>query len=114
MLDIYNFKQALVFCRTKKKVDDLTIALTSRGYQVECLHGDMKQLSRDRVMEMFREGMVNVLIATDVAARGLDIDGIDVIFNYDIPDDVEYYIHRIEQREQVRKELHILLLQNAK
>ena len=103
MLDIYNFKQALVFCRTKKKVDDLTIALTSRGYQVECLHGDMKQLSRDRVMEMFREGMVNVLIATDVAARGLDIDGIDVIFNYDIPDDVEYYIHRIGRTARAGK-----------
>ena len=103
MLDVYNFKQALVFCRTKKKVDDLTMALTSRGYQVECLHGDMKQISRDRVMEMFREGLTSVLIATDVAARGLDIDGIDVVFNYDIPDDVEYYIHRIGRTARAGK-----------
>lgn len=95
MIDTYNFKQALVFCRTKKKVDELSLALTSRGYQVECLHGDLKQAGRDKVMEMFREGMIRVLIATDVAARGLDIEGIDAVFNYDITDDVEYYIHRI-------------------
>lgn len=95
MIDTYNFKQALVFCRTKKKVDDLSFALTSRGYPVECLHGDMKQTSRDKVMEMFRNGLIRVLIATDVAARGLDISGIDAVFNYDIPDDIEYYVHRI-------------------
>ena len=95
MIDTYNFKQALVFCRTKRKVDDLSFALTSRGYPVECLHGDMKQASRDKVMEMFRNGLIRVLIATDVAARGLDISGIDAVFNYDIPDDVEYYVHRI-------------------
>ncbi len=95
MIDTYNFKQALVFCRTKKKVDELSFALTSRGYPVECLHGDMKQSSRDKVMEMFRNGLIRVLIATDVAARGLDISGIDAVFNYDIPDDVEYYVHRI-------------------
>lgn len=95
MIDTYNFKQALVFCRTKKKVDELSLALTSRGYQVESLHGDLKQSGREKVMEMFREGIVRVLIATDVAARGLDIEGIDAVFNYDITDDVEYYIHRI-------------------
>ncbi len=95
MIDTYNFKQALVFCRTKRKVDELSFALTSRGYQVECLHGDMKQSSRDKVMDMFRNGLIRILIATDVAARGLDISGIDAVFNYDIPDDVEYYVHRI-------------------
>lgn len=95
MIDTYNFKQALVFCRTKKKVDELSFALTSRGYPVECLHGDMKQSSRDKVMEMFRNGLIRVLIATDVAARGLDISGIDAVFNFDIPDDIEYYVHRI-------------------
>ncbi len=95
MIDTYNFKQALVFCRTKKKVDDLSFALTSRGYPVECIHGDMKQSGREKVMEMFRNGMVRVLIATDVAARGIDIDGIDAVFNYDITDDAEYYVHRI-------------------
>ncbi|MBQ8293142.1 MAG: DEAD/DEAH box helicase [Bacilli bacterium] len=95
MIDTYNFKQALVFCRTKRKVDELSFSLTSRGYQVECLHGDMKQTSRDKVMDMFRNGLIRILIATDVAARGLDINGIDAVFNYDIPDDIEYYVHRI-------------------
>ena len=95
MIDTYNFKQALVFCRTKRKVDELSFSLTSRGYAVECLHGDMKQSGRDKVMDMFRNGLVRVLIATDVAARGIDISGIDAVFNYDIPDDIEYYVHRI-------------------
>ena len=95
MIDTYNFKQALVFCRTKRKVDELSFSLTSRGYSVECLHGDMKQSGRDKVMDMFRNGLVRVLIATDVAARGIDISGIDAVFNYDMPDDVEYYVHRI-------------------
>lgn len=95
MIDTYNFKQALVFCRTKRKVDEVSFALTSRGYPVECLHGDMKQSSRDKVMDMFRNGLIRILIATDVAARGLDINGIDAVFNYDIPDDIEYYVHRI-------------------
>lgn len=95
MIDTYNFKQALVFCRTKRKVDELSMALTSRGYPVECLHGDVSQTGREKVMQMFRDGLVRVLIATDVAARGLDIKNIDVVFNYDITDDVEYYIHRI-------------------
>lgn len=95
MIDVYSFREALVFCRTKRQVDELSMSLVSRGYKVECLHGDMRQESRDRVMKMFREGLVRVLIATDVAARGLDIEGIDVVFNYDITDDCEYYIHRI-------------------
>lgn len=95
MIDVYNFKQALVFCRTKKKVDELSMALTSRKYGVECLHGDLRQAGREKVMDMFRNGLVRVLIATDVAARGLDVEGIDAVFNYDVPDDVEYYIHRI-------------------
>ncbi len=117
MIDTYNFKQALVFCRTKRKVDELSFSLTSRGYQVECLHGDMKQTSRDKVMDMFRNGLIRILIATDVAARGLDINGIDAVFNYDIPDDIEYYVHRIGRTARagrtgaaysfvVKKELH--------
>lgn len=95
MIDSYNFKQALVFCKTKKKVDELVFTLTSRKYPVECLHGDITQQNREKVIELFRKGLSRVLIATDVAARGLDIEGIDVVFNYDIPDDVEYYVHRI-------------------
>jgi len=95
MIDTFDFKQALVFCRTKKRVDDLQMALTTRGFMVEALHGDLKQVSRDKVMEKFKSGLVSVLIATDVAARGLDISGIDVVFNHDIADDLEYYTHRI-------------------
>lgn len=95
IIDTYNFKQALVFGRTKKKVDELSLSLSTRGYQVEALHGDLSQAARDQVMEKFRKGISRILIATDVAARGLDIEGIDVIINYDLPEDQEYYVHRI-------------------
>lgn len=95
MLDIYNFNQVLIFCRTKKNVDDLSLHLVDRGYKVDSLHGDMRQEARTKVMNMFKQGIIRVLIATDIAARGLDIGGIDAVINYDIPDDVEYYVHRI-------------------
>lgn len=85
----------IIFCRTKKGVDDLTIALSSRGYISEGLHGDLSQNQRDRVMKKFREGAVDVLIATDVAARGLDIENITHVVNFDIPQDPESYVHRI-------------------
>ncbi len=85
----------LIFCRTKKGVDDLNAALGSRGYLAEAIHGDLSQFQRDRVMKRFREGSCEVLIATDVAARGLDIDNISHVINYDIPQDPESYVHRI-------------------
>lgn len=85
----------IIFCRTKKGVDDLTIALSSRGYMAEGLHGDLSQNQRDRVMKKFREGTVDILIATDVAARGIDIDNITHVINFDIPQDPESYVHRI-------------------
>lgn len=94
-LDINNPELALVFCNTKKAVDDLMTRMQARGYFVEALHGDMKQMQRDRVMERFRAGSIDVLIATDVAARGIDVDDVDIVFNYDVPQDVEYYVHRI-------------------
>lgn len=95
LLDINNPELALVFCNTKKMVDDLMTSLQARGYFVEALHGDMKQMQRDRVMARFRSGVIDVLIATDVAARGIDVDDVDIVFNYDVPQDVEYYVHRI-------------------
>lgn len=104
MLNAYNFKQALVFCKTKKNVDELGTILIDRGYKIECLHGDLRQEARDKVMKMFKQGMIRVLIATDIAARGLDISGIDVVFNYDIPDDVEYYVHRIGRTARAGRE----------
>ncbi len=95
LLDAEIEGKVLIFCRTKKGVDDLNIALSSRGYLVEGLHGDLSQNQRDRVMKKFREGSCEVLIATDVAARGLDIDNISHVINYDIPQDPESYVHRI-------------------
>jgi ATP-dependent RNA helicase DeaD len=95
LLDMNNPELALVFCNTKRTVDDLMSRLLARGYFVEALHGDMKQMQRDRVMARFRGGSIDVLIATDVAARGIDVDDVDMVFNYDVPQDVEYYVHRI-------------------
>lgn len=95
LLDIYNPKLAMVFCNTKKQVDELTAALQGRGYFAEGLHGDMKQQQRDRVMNKFRNGRTEILVATDVAARGIDVDNVEVVFNYDVPQDEEYYVHRI-------------------
>ena len=94
-LDMNNPELALVFCNTKRTVDDLMSRMQARGYFVEALHGDMKQQQRDRVMARFRAGTIDVLIATDVAARGIDVDDVDIVFNYDVPQDVEYYVHRI-------------------
>lgn len=95
LMDVYNPELSMVFCNTKKQVDELVSALQIRGYVAEGLHGDMKQAARDHVMNTFRSGHVDVLVATDVAARGIDISGISAVFNYDIPQDMEYYVHRI-------------------
>lgn len=95
LLDMYNPKLSLVFCNTKRRVDELTNALQGRGYFAEGLHGDMKQSQRDRVMNGFRNGKTEILIATDVAARGIDVDDVEAVFNYDLPQDDEYYVHRI-------------------
>ena len=95
LLDYYNPKLSLVFCNTKRMVDELTEELKGRGYFAEGLHGDMKQTQRDRVMKGFRNGNTEILIATDVAARGIDVDDVEAVFNYDSPQDDEYYVHRI-------------------
>ena len=95
LLDYYNPKLSLVFCNTKRCVDELTKELSDRGYFAEGLHGDMRQQQRDRVMSHFRNGKTEILIATDVAARGIDVDDVEAVFNYDLPQDDEYYVHRI-------------------
>ena len=87
--------KSIIFCRTKRGVDDLVSSLGSRGYLAEGLHGDLSQTQRDRVMKKFKEGRLDILIATDVAARGLDIDNVQYVINYDIPQDPESYVHRI-------------------
>jgi len=95
VIDRYDFSLALVFCNTKWKVDEVTSHLQARGYFSEAIHGDMNQTQRDRVMAKFRNKTVEILVATDVAARGIDVEDIDAVFNYDVPQDEEYYVHRI-------------------
>ncbi|QHT68255.1 DEAD/DEAH box helicase [Rhodocytophaga rosea] len=95
LIDMYNLKLILVFCNTKMKVDELVEDLQIRGYQAEGLHGDLRQQQRNNVMAKFRAGATNILVATDVAARGIDVEDVDAVFNFDIPLDEEYYVHRI-------------------
>mgnify|MGYP000999959886 CR=1 FL=1 len=104
ILDIYNPKLTLVFCNTKRKVDELVTKLQSRGYFADGLHGDLKQSQRDNVMSKFRKGSIDILVATDVAARGLDVDDIDLVINYDLPQDEEYYVHRIGRTARAGRE----------
>ena len=95
LLDMFNPKLSLIFCNTKRQVDELVSQLQLRGYMSDGLHGDMNQPTRSRVMDAFKNGKVEILVATDVAARGIDVDDVEVVFNYDIPQDEEYYVHRI-------------------
>jgi ATP-dependent RNA helicase DeaD len=95
ILDMESPGATIIFCRTRRDVDELGESLQLRGYEAETLHGEMNQAARDRVMSKFRAGAADLLIATDVAARGLDIDQVTHVINYDIPWDVESYIHRI-------------------
>ena len=95
LLEYYQPKLCLIFCNTKVKVDELSEVLKKAGFQVEGLHGDMSQHLRDVAMHRFRSGISHILIATDVAARGIDVDNVEAVINYDIPQDIEYYVHRI-------------------
>lgn len=95
LLDITDITQGIVFCRTKRGVDELVSGLQARGYTAVSLHGDLSQQQRNTVMRQFRSGEVELLVATDVAARGLDIEGVSHVINYDIPQDPEFYVHRI-------------------
>ena len=104
LLDMYAPKLSVVFCNTKKQVDELVQALQGRGYFAEGLHGDLKQIQRDRVMNSFRNGKTEILVATDVAARGIDVDDVEAVFNYDLPQDDEYYVHRIGRTGRAGRE----------
>lgn len=95
LLHYYQPHRAIIFANTKSMVDELTELLSNSGFSVEGLHGDMKQLQRSKVMHGFKKGKVSLLVATDVAARGIDVSDIDYVFNFDIPKVVDYYIHRI-------------------
>ncbi len=95
LLDTGRVKMGLVFANTKRVVDDVVDGLIARGYAVDRLHGDMPQIMRERVMESFRRGNLKVLVATDIAARGLDVDDVDAVVNFELPRDPEDYVHRI-------------------
>jgi len=95
LIDINDLKLGIIFCNTKRMVDELVDHLNAQGYSADRLHGDMSQMMRDRVMNKFRKSGLEFLVATDVAARGIDVDDVQVVFNYDLPYDVEDYVHRI-------------------
>ncbi len=104
LLEEFDPKLSLVFCNTKRRTDALARRLRARGYPAEKLNGDMTQGQRERVMARFRRGEIGVLVATDVAARGIDVEGIDAVFNYDVPNDPEYYVHRIGRTARMGRE----------
>lgn len=95
LLDLHDVNYGIIFGFTKIQVDELTDALIARGYSADKLHGDMTQVMRERVMKRFREHKIDLLVATDVAARGLDVDDLEIVFNYELPHDPEDYVHRI-------------------
>ena len=104
LIDVYGLSRSIIFCNTKRMVDELADNLKKRGYQAEGLHGDLTQKQRDFVMGRFKSGNLQVLIATDVAARGIDVDDVEAVFNYDIPQDIEYYVHRIGRTGRAGRE----------
>jgi ATP-dependent RNA helicase DeaD len=95
LVALHGLKLVIVFCNTKRKVDEVVKTLKASGLRAEGIHGDHDQKQRNRVLNSFRDGSLNILVATDVAARGIDVNDIDAVFNYDIPTDPEYYVHRI-------------------
>jgi len=104
LLDIQSPELAIIFGRTKRRVDELSEALNLRGYTAEGIHGDLSQAKRMSVLRKFKEGSIDVLVATDVAARGLDISGVTHVYNFDIPQDPESYVHRIGRTGRAGKE----------
>jgi ATP-dependent RNA helicase DeaD len=103
LIDIADPQLAIIFCNTKRRAEELAGKVRARGYRAEGLHGDLKQSQRDRVMGGFRKGTIDILIATDVAARGIDVEDVDMVINFDVPQDVEYYVHRIERTGRAGK-----------
>ena len=101
LIDIHDLKLGIIFCNTKRMVDDLVDHLEAQGYMADRLHGDMTQAQRDRVMNKFRKSGLEFLVATDIAARGIDVDNVQVVFNYDLPYDAEDYVHRIGRTGRV-------------
>mgnify|MGYP000147349198 CR=1 FL=1 len=103
LLDSDHYKRAMIFCNTKDMTDRLCMRLQKAGYSAECLHGDIRQSQRDKVMTGFRKGRFEFLVATDIAARGIDVDDVEAVFNYDLPEKDEYYVHRIGRTGRAKK-----------
>ncbi len=103
ILELEGYDRVIAFCNTKNMADRLAGLLQMRGVSCEAIHGDIQQRVREKTLQKFREGQLRVLAATDVAARGLDIDDVDAVFNYDVPDENEYYIHRIGRTGRARR-----------
>lgn len=103
LLEKHKPQKSLIFCNTKSQVDKLVKNLANKGFHVDAIHGDMKQSIRSKVMDLFKKGVLDILVATDVAARGIDVNGIDAVFNYDIPLDKEFYVHRIGRTARAGK-----------
>ncbi len=103
LLEAGGYERAIAFCNTKNMTDRLASLLRMNGVQADAIHGDIQQRVREKVLSTFRDGKLRVLVATDVAARGLDIDDVDVVFNYDVPDENEYYVHRIGRTGRAKR-----------
>ena len=103
LLENGGYDRAIAFCNTKNMTDRLAGLLKMRGFTCEAIHGDIQQRVREQTLKKFKDGKLRVLVATDVAARGLDIDDVDAVFNYDVPDEQEYYIHRIGRTGRAKK-----------
>jgi ATP-dependent RNA helicase DeaD len=95
IMDMYNLKSTIIFANTKRMVDEIVADLQAKGYFADGLHGDMSQAQRQNTLDKFRKSTLEILVATDVAARGIDVDNVEAVFNYDLPADEEYYVHRI-------------------
>ena len=104
ILDLYSFTKVMVFVNTKSKVEEIVSTLKKKGYKAEALHGDLKQVSRDKVMNGFKEGISHILVCTDVAARGIDVNDLEGIINFDLPQEQELYVHRIGRTGRAGRE----------
>ena len=97
------YERVIVFCNTKGSVERMTKYLQMAGEDAECIHGDIPQAKREKVMQRFRDGKLRVFVATDVAARGIDVDDVDAVFNFDVPEENEYYVHRIGRTGRAKR-----------
>jgi ATP-dependent RNA helicase DeaD len=95
LMDVHNLRLTLLFCNTKRRVDEVVATMRTMGHKADAIHGDLSQNQRNSVLSAFKSGRINILVASDVAARGIDVSNVDAVFNYDIPMDAEYYVHRI-------------------